>query len=332
MSGNGYAHEHGGQRSGGDTAIAVVGFGNAGRQHVAAIGAVPGARLAAVVETDPRAARQATALGLPVRPLTAVLGDPSVSLVSLCLPPGYRPPIVAAVLAAGKHLLVEKLPARSAAELDETLIAVTGAGRVAGVMFQQRFALPEPLRAGGPERFAGAVGTLLVSRPRFDSHYREGWRAQPGIAAGGVTAHLGVHYLDLACQLLGEPATVTPLARIEAAEGIDVQLSGHVSYRCGAELAVTVTSRAAARHEQLTVLGERDRVEIRDGAVSGELDEYPVTSAARPAAELRIAVYTELVAAVRGGPPPDLTALSRSRGVMTVLDGLLTAPAGLVTG
>jgi predicted dehydrogenase len=332
MSGDAYAQNHGGQRSGGDTAIAVVGFGNAGQQHVAAIDAVPGARLAAVVETDPRAAGKAAALGLPVRPLTAVLDDPSVSLVALCLPPGYRPPIASAVLAAGKHLLVEKLPARSAAELGETLLAAARAGRVAGVMFQQRFVLPEPLRAGAPERFAGAVGTLLVSRPRFDSHYREGWRAQPRIAGGGVTAHLGVHYLDLACQLLGEPAAVIPLARTDAAEGIDAQLCGHVSYRCGAELAVTVTSRAAARHEQLTVLGERDRVEIRDGAASGELDGHPVTSAARPASELRIAVYTELVAAVRGGPPPDLAALSRSRGVMTVLDGLLTAPADLVAG
>lgn len=312
----------------GQAGIAVVGFGNAGRQHVAAIMAVGGTRLAGVVEIDPVAAARASASGLPVRPLREVLDDGAVDLLALCVPPGDRPPITADALAAGKHLLVEKLPARCAAELGELMLAARRAGCLAGVMFQHRFALPEPLRAGAQERFANAAASLLVSRPRSRTHYRAGdWRSRPETAVGGVTAHLGVHYLDLACQLLGEPVTVRPLARMDAAPGIDVQMCGHVSFRGGAQLAVTVTSRAAVRHEQLTVLGERDWVEVRAGAATGELDGKPLATPARPAAELRAAVYRELAGAVRGGPAPDLTALSRSVGVATVLDGLLGIPA-----
>lgn len=204
----------------GQAGIAVVGFGNAGRQHVAAIMAVGGTRLAGVVEIDPVAAGRASASGLPVRPLREVLEDDAVDLLALCVPPGGRSPITADALAAGKHLLVEKLPARCAAELGELMLAAKRAGCLAGVMFQHRFALPEPLRAGAPERFANAAAGLLVSRPRSRTHYRAGdWRSRPETAVGGVTAHLGVHYLDLACQLLGEPVTVRPLARMDAAPG-----------------------------------------------------------------------------------------------------------------
>jgi predicted dehydrogenase len=312
--------------------IAVVGFGNAGRQHVEAIGAVPDALLVAVVDTDPDGVRRATDARLPVLPLSTVLADPTVGLVALCVPPGERPSLTEAALAAGKHLLVEKPPARSAAELEDLLLAAARARRLAGVMFQHRYALPEPLRTGAPERFANGVATLLIARPRAAAHYRAGWRSRPETAAGGVAVHLGVHYLDLACQLLGEPVAVRPLSRTDATPGIDVEVCGHVSFRCGAEMSVTVTSRVAVRYEQLTVLGEHDWVELRSGAATGMLDGQQIATPARPAHDLRTAVYQELVEAVRGGSAPDLAALSRSVGVATVLDGLLATPLTTGTG
>ncbi|MCX5418127.1 Gfo/Idh/MocA family protein [Streptomyces sp. NBC_00078] len=308
--------------------IAVVGFGNAGRQHAAAIGVLVALRPAAVVETDPEAARRAVEAGLTVRPLPEVLADPAVAALAVCLPPGHRPPVLAAAIAAGKHLVVEKLPARSPAELREILDAAAGAGLFSTVMFQHRFALPGQLRVKAPERFADGIGHLLISRPRSDSHYREGWRAEPEAAVGGVSVHLGAHYIDLACQLLGEPVEVTALSRTEAVAGIDTELLGHVTFRSGARLTVTVTCRAAARFEQLTVLGRRDWVEVRAGATVGELDGRPLASAARPAGELRQDVYRELTEALRGGPAPDLSALARSTGVVAILDGLLGTPVG----
>ncbi|MEU2060329.1 Gfo/Idh/MocA family oxidoreductase [Streptomyces sp. NPDC013455] len=308
--------------------ITVVGFGNAGRQHVAAVQALHGVRLAGVVETDPAAARRAREAGLPVRPLGEALADPGVDAVAVCLPPGGRPPVVADAVAAGKHLVVEKLPARSPAELDGILAAADRADLFSTVMFQHRFALPDQLRTKAPERFADAVGSLLISRPRSDDHYREGWRAEPEAAVGGVSVHLGAHYLDLACQLLGEPVAVTCLSRTDAAAGIDTELSGHIAFRSGARLTVTVTCRAAARFEQLTVLGRQDWVEVRAGATTGELDGRPLTAPARPAAELRQDVYRELAGALRGGPAPDLSRLDRSTGVVAVLDGLLHSRVG----
>ncbi|MFI9598019.1 Gfo/Idh/MocA family protein [Nonomuraea sp. NPDC052265] len=312
----------------GPMGVAVVGYGNAGRQHARALAGTPEAYVAAVVDADPRAAASARDAGLAVRGLEEALADDRVRAVAVCLPPGARAETAERAVAAGRHLLLEKPPARSADELDR-LLARTAAGDVlAGVMFQHRFALPEPLRRPRPERFAGAVATLTVSRTRPDAHYRQaGWRSDPRDALGGVTAHLGVHYLDLACQLLGAPVSVTPLARDDAAPGIDAQLCGHVLFASGARLSVAITSRSPARIERLTVLGADAWVEMRSGTITGELAGTPVSGEARPAERLRAEVYSELARAVAGHAPLELAGAGRARPVMAILDGLLRGEA-----
>ncbi|MEV0589969.1 Gfo/Idh/MocA family protein [Nonomuraea cavernae] len=308
--------------------VAVVGYGNAGRQHVQALAGAGSAHAVAVVESDPAAAARARAEGLAVRELDDVLADGGVHALALCLPPGARTGLAEAAVAAGKHLLLEKPPARTPEEL-AGLLSLAGAGGVlAAVMFQHRFALPRRLLAADPERWAGAVAALTISRPRADAHYRQaGWRSDPRDALGGVTAHLGVHYLDLACQLLGTPREVVPLSRIDAAPGIDTQLCGHIVFASGARLSVTVTSRSAARFEQLTVLGGDAWLEVRSGAVTGELGGEPISGPSRPASRLRAELYQELADAAAGGPPLDVAALSRAVGVVAALNGLLNQPA-----
>ncbi|MGC5009257.1 Gfo/Idh/MocA family protein [Streptosporangium sp. DT93] len=308
----------------GAVGVAVVGYGGAGRQHADALRDAADARVVAVVETDPGAAARAREAGLAVRALEEVLADDAVRVVALCLPPGARAGVAEAAVAAGRHLLLEKPPARTPDELTGLLTLARSGGVLAAVMFQHRFALPEALRSADPGRFAGAVASLTVSRARPEAHYRQaGWRSDPRDALGGVTAHLGVHYLDLACQLLGTPRTVTPLARTDAAPGIDTQLCGHVVFASGARLSVAVTSRSPARFEQLTVLGTDAWMEMRSGAVTGEIDGRPLAGPARPASALRGEVYRELCGAVTGRSSLALAALSRGRGVTEVLDGLL---------
>ncbi|GAA0443920.1 oxidoreductase [Acrocarpospora corrugata] len=300
--------------------VAVVGYGNAGRQHLDALGD----RSYAVVEQDPRAAARARAAGLPVRELDDVLADDAIQALALCLPPGVRAGIAAKAVAAGKHLLLEKPPARTPEELAALLSLADAGGVLAAVMFQHRFALPGELRSADAARFAGAVASLTVSRARPDAHYQtSGWRSDPRDALGGVTAHLGVHYLDLACQLLGTPRAVTPLSRTDAVPGIDTQVCGHIAFESGAQLSVAVTSRSPARFEQLTVLGADTWLEVRSGAVTGEIDGRPITRAASPASRLRTEVYQELFSAMAGRADLDLAALRRSHGVVKALDGLL---------
>ncbi|MBY8870650.1 Gfo/Idh/MocA family oxidoreductase [Micromonospora sp. PLK6-60] len=297
--------------------LVVVGYGRAGQQHIAALSRSDTARLHSILETDvtvttgdtPRAASW-----------ESVLTDPAVDAVSLCLPPGGRADLACAALAAGKAVLLEKPPATTLAELSQVEAAAVAAGRPAAVMLQHRHVLPAAaLRTSwGPT----AAATLLVSRPRTAAHF-SGWRADPGRALGGIVAHLGVHYLDIACQLLGMPVSVTITDRAECHPGIDLQCTGVITFDSQATLAFTVTARAGARGERLSVVGDPGHLDIADGAVDAQIDGQRIRTEPVPGPELRRRVIDELAA----DTPPDRSSLRRSRGVTRLLELTAAVPA-----
>lgn len=288
--------------------MALVGFGDAGRQHLQALGGTVGASPVAVVEDDREAAAVARSAGLETRDMGQVLADESIRLVALCRPPERRRPWIRPLLAAGKHLLLDAPAAQTAHELCELLILAERAEVCAGVMSPHRFTLPADILRADPGRFAGAAANLLISRPE------------------------GVHYLDLACQILGTPrevrtlpkdaATAGAATQDAATPGADCQAAAYVHFESGAHLTVAVTSASTPGSEQLSVLGATDWVDIRAGAVSGEVGGVEFFRPARPPTLLRTAVYQEMTDAVHGERRLDLAGLRRSTGVMRVLDGL----------
>ncbi|MGW7072111.1 Gfo/Idh/MocA family protein [Streptomyces sp. NPDC054855] len=281
-----------------DIKVALVGFGEAGRQHLQALGGTVGACPVAVVEDDREAAAVARSAGLETRDMGQVLGDESIRLVALCRPPEHRRQWLRPLVAAGKHLLLDVPAAQSAHELCELLFLTERAEVLAGVMAQHRFALPKDIWHGDPNRFAGAEANLLVSR----------------------TA--GVHYLDLACQILGTPREVRTPAQGVGAPDADVQAAAYVRFESGAHLTLTVTDPTSPVSERLSVRGATDWIDIQAGAVSGEVAGLPFSRPARPSMLLRTAVYQEITDAVRGERRLDLAGLRRSTGVMRVLDVL----------
>lgn len=301
-----------------DVKVALVGFGDAGRQHLQALGGTVGACPVAVVEDDREAAAVARSAGLETRDMGQVLADESIRLVALCRPPERRRPWIRPLLTAGKHLLLDAPAAQTAHELCELQILAERAEVCAGVMSPHRFTLPKDILHGDPGRFAGAAANLLISRPE------------------------GVHYLDLACQILGTPREVRTLPKDAATAGAatqdaatqdaatpgadtpgaDCQAAAYVQFESGAHLTVTVTSASTPGSERLSVLGATDWVDIRAGAVSGEVGGVEFFRPARPPTLLRTAVYQEMTDAVHGERRLDLAGLRRSTGVMRVLDGL----------
>ncbi|MGW6024764.1 Gfo/Idh/MocA family protein [Streptomyces sp. NPDC055099] len=281
-----------------DIKVALVGFGEAGRQHLQALGGTVGACPVAVVEDDREAAAVARSAGLETRDMDQVLADESIRLVALCRPPEHRRLWIRALVAAGKHLLLDSPAAQSAHELCELLFLTERDKVLAGVMAQHRFTLPRDIWHGDPNRFAGAEANLVVSRLA------------------------GVHYLDLACQILGTPREVRTLPTGAAGPDADVRTTAYVRFTSGAHLTLTVTSPTSPAGERLSVLGATDWIDVRAGAVSGEVAGLPFSRPARPPMLLRTAVYQEMTDAVRGERPLDLAGLRRSTGVMRVLDGL----------
>ncbi|WP_426440784.1 Gfo/Idh/MocA family protein [Bradyrhizobium genosp. P] len=124
--------------------IAIVGFGEiARRRHVPAIAKTAGAALVAVV--DP--------VKLPpelphFHSLQELLHNgPAIDAVALCTPPQVRRAQAATALAAGKHVLLEKPPGATVAELTPLMTAAQDAGRSLFAAWHSRYApAVEPAR------------------------------------------------------------------------------------------------------------------------------------------------------------------------------------------
>jgi predicted dehydrogenase/2-polyprenyl-3-methyl-5-hydroxy-6-metoxy-1,4-benzoquinol methylase len=120
-------------------------------------------------------------------------------------------PVALAAVRAGKHVLVEKPAARTAAELLPVAAAAQAAGVLVKVGFNHRF---HPAFRKARELFdAGAVGPLLYVRGRYGHGgrlgYERAWRADPAVAGGGELLDQGVHLIDLARWFAGEFAEVS---------------------------------------------------------------------------------------------------------------------------
>jgi D-galactose 1-dehydrogenase len=183
--------------------IAIVGFGKIARdQHVPAIAATEGAVLAAV------ASRNASLEGVPhVTTLDELLRDgPPVDAVALCTPPQVRRAQAAIALAAGKHVMLEKPPGATVAEIGPLLTAAAAARRTLFATWHSRFApAVEPARQLLAGRRIAAVRIAWKEDVRV-WHPGQDWIWQPG---GLGVFDPGINALSILTRILPQPLFVT---------------------------------------------------------------------------------------------------------------------------
>ena len=98
-------------------AVGLIGLGEAGQVHAAAIRQSGAARLAAVADTDPELLAPFRAQGIRGYPAASeLIADAEIGTVSICLPHHLHFPVALEAIQAGKHVLVEKPLTTSAAE------------------------------------------------------------------------------------------------------------------------------------------------------------------------------------------------------------------------
>ncbi|MCP3776517.1 Gfo/Idh/MocA family oxidoreductase [Paenibacillus sp. MZ04-78.2] len=297
--------------------IAVVGYGSAGQQHVEVLRDLGGAELYCVVESN----LEVDTGELPRQySLQDVLADQKVDAVALCLPPGGRSNLAHEALAAGKSVLLEKPPCRTEAELDLLLNATQVANRSIGIMFQHRYRLFDEILNFTWDESTTAI--LEVSRPRNPERYFTSWRQDPMLSIGGITAHLGVHYMDLACLLLGLPKEFQQIGRRDFMPGIDMRVAGAVQFSGGSTMAFVVTGEVESRSERLNILGRDIRLTIQDGSITiekgGELRHY----SSEPTSLMRKRLYEDFVSAAINQEQPKRCSLESGRGVTRLLENI----------
>jgi predicted dehydrogenase len=133
----------------------------------------------------------------------------AVDAVLVATPNTTHADIACRLLERGVHVLCEKPLATTRAEVERMLAAASrgGARLMAAhcLRFSAQFQALKRLVAGG------ALGSLREFRAAIGAPYdggaqRTDFRRQRGLAGGGALLDLGVHVLDLAAWLVGQPA------------------------------------------------------------------------------------------------------------------------------
>jgi predicted dehydrogenase len=194
----------------------LVGTGDIAHKRVAqALATVPNSRVVGVCGSSmDRVEALADRIDAKERytDLNQALKTTGADAAYLARPVEYHASEAIAALNAGKHVLIEKPLARSAAEADSVVAAAKGADVLAGCAHYRRCSARyaharELIQTGGLGKIT-LVRMAYVAwfNPSVDDPKR--WRVDPVLAGGGPVADMGSHMFDVLIGLLGMPSEV----------------------------------------------------------------------------------------------------------------------------
>lgn len=210
--------------------FAIVGCGVIGPTHADALKALAseGVRLAAFADEVPaRAEALAAKYGAEARTFDAILADPAIDGVHICVPSGLHAELGARALRAGKHVVVEKPMDISLAACDMLLAAQRDSGKRLAVISQHRFDKASVEIKAALED--GTLGGMVYAEARVpwyrtQEYYDSGdWRGTWALDGGGALMNQGVHTADLLRWLCGPVETVYAQARTLAHERVETE-------------------------------------------------------------------------------------------------------------
>jgi predicted dehydrogenase len=199
---------------------AVLGYGWIAERHTEAARLLGPERVEVVGVAGhhgDRAAAFAQRWGIPAATddWAALVASPEVDLVVIGTPNALHHPQAMAALAAGKHVLVDKPMAVAVTQAEEMAAAAAAADRVLAVghMWRHRdevVALRRRIATGELGRIVRTHGWGVHA-----GWGPSGWFTDPALAGGGALIDMGIHAIDTARFLLGDPEP----SRVQASIG-----------------------------------------------------------------------------------------------------------------
>lgn len=191
----------------------LIGCGEIGHARADALRTTPGAQLVAVTDLAPeRAQTLAARYGCAAVPgIKELLGHAGLEVVIVSTPPHVHADACLAVLAAGKHVIVEKPLAPSVAAGREMVEAARARGLTLATGFNYRY-YPAMRKAREliDHGFIGALDHVrsFAGHPG-GSEFTHPWVHDVRVMGGGTLMDNGIHIIDLTRYFLGEVADVT---------------------------------------------------------------------------------------------------------------------------
>lgn len=194
--------------------IAAVGTGNIFRSvHLPAWLANPDVELVAVCDAyRPGAQKIADEHGISdvYDNYHDILARDDIDIINVCTPNLYHSEVAIAALKAGKHVFCEKPDAINPEEAAKMKAAAEESGKVLMVMRNNRFRPVSQFLRSYVEN--GHMGEVYTGRcgwlRRRGIPGKGGWFTTKELSGGGPLIDLGVHMIDLAIWIMGNPKPV----------------------------------------------------------------------------------------------------------------------------
>ncbi|QQE80523.1 Gfo/Idh/MocA family protein [Alicyclobacillus sp. SO9] len=196
-----------------DIKIGLIGAGNIGSVHLDVFQHVDGASIAAITDAYlPLAEQRGAEYQLRVhQSVEGLLNDESLDAVIIGVPNKFHAPLAVQALQAGKHVLLEKPMGLNAEAAKEIVRAERTSGKVLMIAHQMRWQSNSIEVKKQIEK--GALGHIYSAKTGW--FRRKGipgwgtWFTQKNESGGGPLIDIGVHMLDLALYLMGNPKPVS---------------------------------------------------------------------------------------------------------------------------
>ena len=240
--------------------VGLIGFGLAGRAfHAPVIRAVPGLRLAAILQrSGSEAAVQYPDVRI-VRSLEELLSIESLRLIVVATPNDTHYSFAKECLAAGRDVVVDKPFTTTLTEAIELVNFAQRSGRLLTVYQNRRFdgdfqAIMQLVSTG----MLGRIVCFETSYDRFRPQLRAGaWREKRGPGTG-ILFDLGPHLIDHAFVLLGLPEAITADVRMERDDAVaDDAFDISFRYPGGTLAVLRSTMLAASPRPRFVIHGTR---------------------------------------------------------------------------
>ena len=202
--------------------VGLIGFGLAGRSfHAPVISAVPGLRLAAILQRTGSEAAAAYPDARIVRSLDELLAIPDIRLIVIATPNETHAPFARACLAAGRDVVVDKPFATSYEEAADLVQFAQKSGRLLTVYQNRRYDGDfQAIRKLVADGTLGRIVRFETNYDRFRPNLKpNAWREQQ-VPGAGILFDIGPHLIDHAMVLFGLPEAVTADIRIEREGGL----------------------------------------------------------------------------------------------------------------
>lgn len=266
--------------------VGIVGIGNMGSCHVAAVRELPHAQLTAVCDIESRKMDKVVK-STKCKAFTdaaKMFKSKLIDAVIIATPHYDHTPLAIDAFAAGLHVLTEKPIAVHKADAKKMIDAHKGCSNLRfAAMFQQR-TLPAHKKLkhmidSGEIGKIMRINWVITNWFRSQAYYNSGgWRATWRGEGGGVLLNQCPHQLDLFQWFFGLPVKIRTALSIGKYHQIEVEddVNTYCEFANGATGNFITSTGEFPGTNRLEVTGTRGRVVLEDGRISFLRTEVPV--------------------------------------------------------